>query len=305
MDAQKRHLTDTELLCRLDNELSESCVAAVDRHLDICKDCRKRRDTIAEMAAAATANYRAVVVSDVVTERSLARLKSNIARAAEPTNKPWAVTFGGATTPSRSAWAGVAVTMAVALVGLLSLWQDAGSAGADALLTRHGVLPVASITPGATWDITATELCAGTRHTRTITAAMRAEVVAAYRVEQVPQDRYELDYLITPELGGATDTRNLWPQAYASPVWNARIKDALEQLLPELVCSGKIDLETAQREIASDWIAAYKRYFNTDVPLQAHRGLRADDDDPGAQTYLLADAGSAPAIRLVSLAVLR
>ena len=78
MDAQKRHLTDTELLCRLDNELSESCVAAVDLHLDTCKDCRKRRDAIAEMAAAATASYRAVVVPDVVTERSVARLKSGL-----------------------------------------------------------------------------------------------------------------------------------------------------------------------------------------------------------------------------------
>jgi len=39
-------------------------------------------------------------------------------------------------------------------------------------------------------------------------------------------DAYEVDYLITPELGGATDIRNLWP--YGDTVWNAHVKDQLE-----------------------------------------------------------------------------
>ncbi len=30
-----------------------------------------------------------------------------------------------------------------------------------------------------------------------------------------------------------------------------------------MVCSGKLDLSTAQRDIATDWIAAYKKYFHT------------------------------------------
>jgi hypothetical protein len=34
-----------------------------------------------------------------------------------------------------------------------------------------------------------------------------------------------------------------------------------------MVCAGKLDLSTAQREIATDWIAAYKKYFHTDRPL--------------------------------------
>jgi hypothetical protein len=131
---------------------------------------------------------------------------------------------------------------------------------------------------------------------------MRAQVLSAYRMERVPADQYELDYLITPELGGATDARNLWPQGYTSSLWNARVKDELESLLPRLVCRGAVDLETAQREMAVDWIAAYKKYFNTSEPLQVHRGpARGDDDD---EVYALADAGPAPAVRLVSLAVL-
>ena len=45
------------------------------------------------------------------------------------------------------------------------------------------------------------------------------------------------------------------------------MKDELEELLPQLVCEGKVELATAQREIASDWIAAYQNYLRTGWPL--------------------------------------
>jgi hypothetical protein len=38
------------------------------------------------------------------------------------------------------------------------------------------------------------------------------------------------------------------------------VKDALERKLHKLVCAGQLDLKTAQREIASDWIEAYQKY---------------------------------------------
>ena len=60
--------------------------------------------------------------------------------------------------------------------------------------------------------------------------------------------------------------RNLWPERYTSRVWNAHVKDELEDLLPQLVCERKVPLATAQRDIASNWIAAYKKYFQTDRP---------------------------------------
>jgi len=123
--------------------------------------------------------------------------------------------------------------------------------------------------------VTVDQLCSGATDARPITVAMRAQVLSAYGVQDVPSDQYELDYLITPELGGATDVRNLWPQGYGSPIWNARVKDELEELLPRLVCSHQLDLTTAQRDMAADWIAAYKKYFKTDVPLEAHS--RASD----------------------------
>jgi hypothetical protein len=59
----------------------------------------------------------------------------------------------------------------------------------------------------------------------------------------------------------------LWPQSFSNTVWNAQVKDALEDHLHQLVCAGNLDLSTAQREIAVNWIEAYKKYFHTDKPL--------------------------------------
>jgi hypothetical protein len=48
------------------------------------------------------------------------------------------------------------------------------------------------------------------------------------------------------------------------------VKDALEDRLREMVCDGTLDLSEAQREIAGNWIGAYKKYFHTDRPLAEH-----------------------------------
>ena len=101
-------------------------------------------------------------------------------------------------------------------------------------------------------------------------------MLRSYGMEHLSEHEYELDYLVTPDLGGSPEPRNLWPEPYGSRVWNARVKDELESLLPQLVCEGKIDLVTAQRDIASNWIEAYKKYFNTDRPVHlSSRALHA------------------------------
>ena len=46
------------------------------------------------------------------------------------------------------------------------------------------------------------------------------------------------------------------------------MKDALERKLHKLVCAGQLDLKTAQGEIASGWIEAYKKYVRTSPPAQ-------------------------------------
>jgi hypothetical protein len=63
--------------------------------------------------------------------------------------------------------------------------------------------------------------------------------------------------------GGSNDIRNLWPESYRTEPWNAHVKDKLEDRLHELVCAGQIRLSEAQRAIATDWIAAYRRFVES------------------------------------------
>ena len=72
--------------------------------------------------------------------------------------------------------------------------------------------------------------------------------------------KYEVDHLISLELGGSNDVGNLWPESYVSVPYNARDKDKLENTLHRLVCTGRMPLETAQELIRTDWIKAYRMY---------------------------------------------
>ncbi len=72
---------------------------------------------------------------------------------------------------------------------------------------------------------------------------------------------YEEDHLVPLCLAGAPqDPSNLWPQPRFGE-WSADRKDVLEAKLCRLACDGKVALAEAQREIATDWIAAYRKYI--------------------------------------------
>jgi hypothetical protein len=139
------------------------------------------------------------------------------------------------------------------------------------LIVERGALPVTALTPGLAITVSTQELCDAEAHRiPEIAPSLRAQVLKDYGMEDVPPGEYELDYLITPELGGLADRRNLWPEPYGLRDWNAHAKDVLETRLPQLVCRGEIDLATAQRELASNWIDAYKRYLSTEPSIQLH-----------------------------------
>jgi hypothetical protein len=54
------------------------------------------------------------------------------------------------------------------------------------------------------------------------------------------------------------------------------VKDALEDRLHELVCENKLSLATAQHDISSNWILAYRKYFRTQEPIESHRTFTKD-----------------------------
>ena len=75
---------------------------------------------------------------------------------------------------------------------------------------------------------------------------------------------YRVDRLIPTELGGADTLPNLWPEP-TTPQTAGR-KDQLAGWLHQLVCSDAVPLETAQRQVADDWYAAWLRYGGTNSP---------------------------------------
>lgn len=129
-------------------------------------------------------------------------------------------------------------------------------------------IPNPSFTPGATILLSQQDVCRETRvKNKAVPVALQRRVFDEYGLRGAAPGAYEVDYLITPALGGADDIHNLWPQSSRATIWNSQVKDALEDHLRDLVCDGQLDLITAQREIAGNWIEAYKKYFHTDRPL--------------------------------------
>ncbi len=114
-------------------------------------------------------------------------------------------------------------------------------------------------TPGVTVLITQRALCATKwgKDARHVTEGMKEKACAAYGARSCPGPSWELDHLISRELGGADDLKNLWPQ----PIKQARLKDRLENALHKEVCGGKLSLKEAQKNIASNWYVLYKKMF--------------------------------------------
>ncbi len=87
---------------------------------------------------------------------------------------------------------------------------------------------------------------------------LKLQIMEAYDNNRDPRD-FELDHFIPLELGGCPDcVPNLWPEAYAME-FGAHEKDRVENYLHLQVCTGKMTLDEAQREIGSDWVEVYNR----------------------------------------------
>jgi hypothetical protein len=96
---------------------------------------------------------------------------------------------------------------------------------------------------------------------RNVSEKTKRLVYKNYEITDRAPHEYEIDHLISLELGGANDIENLWPQSYITTPLNARRKDVLENKLHVLVCSGELPIQVAQQEIATDWISAYYKYI--------------------------------------------
>lgn len=122
-------------------------------------------------------------------------------------------------------------------------------------------LPDPVMTPGDVFPVGPAAICVTgySSKTRDVSTKTKDAVYASYGISSHASGAYEVDHLIPLELGGSNDVKNLWPEP-ANPRPGFHEKDQLENLLHDLVCSGHLDLPTAQSAIATDWFAAWVSY---------------------------------------------
>lgn len=114
-------------------------------------------------------------------------------------------------------------------------------------------------TPGAVdTDLTTAHLCDKAFHTATARHVTQSEKVKSCRaygqLTGCPGKGYELDHLISIELGGSNDITNLWPQPVDAPgVVGYHTKDVVENRAHAAVCKGTLTLKQAQDGISTDW----------------------------------------------------
>ncbi len=124
----------------------------------------------------------------------------------------------------------------------------------------QGALPDHACSPGAIFeDATKEIICVPgyTKTVRSVSTNMRKKVFAEYNISwPQPFGSYEVDHIIPLALGGSNDIANLFPEA-RQPQPGFQEKDVVENYLHEHVCSGEINLDAAQVQIANDWLAVY------------------------------------------------
>lgn len=86
--------------------------------------------------------------------------------------------------------------------------------------------------------------------------------VHGFRLADTDVSHFELDHLISLELGGdPADPRNLWLQPYeapkgpAPPGTGSQTKDQVENAARVAVCAGRLPLAEAQQKMVADWAA--------------------------------------------------
>jgi hypothetical protein len=100
-----------------------------------------------------------------------------------------------------------------------------------------------------------------TETVRDVPTSKKEQVFAEYGIDWSLHSGYEVDHVISLELGGSNDIANLYPESY-SIQYGARVKDKLENYLHDQVCGGNLAIAIARQEIATDWLKYYLAWQN-------------------------------------------
>lgn len=122
----------------------------------------------------------------------------------------------------------------------------------------RGGLPDRACTPGAiVVGLTLARLCGASyvQNAKHVTLRGQRLVDAAYGVKPGSAGQ-QLDHLVPRGLGGSNLQANLWPAPTRAPGFFE--KEALANFLHDQVCAHRLAVARAQREVASNWLAAYR-----------------------------------------------
>jgi hypothetical protein len=157
------------------------------------------------------------------------------------------------------------IGVAVAAVMAVSLTlSSAAFASTGHFRYSHGEpLNDLRVTPGVTFHVAVATICRSgySSSVRDVPESEKNKVYAEYGITHRTTGQYEIDHLISLELGGSNAIGNLWPELNDHPHGYLNSKDILENHLHALLCTGKISLRSAQTLIASNWVTTYHRFL--------------------------------------------
>lgn len=262
------HLTDETLLLMMDGELPPHDADAALEHLEHCAECCRRRDAFVGLLSEVE-TLPPPATPQIAARTSFAQRMAIAATSRKP---DWL--------RPRLLWQ----IAALLLIGLCAAaYRHMAAPRQNALVNYEdtGPEPNHSITPGSVRTVDLSELCAMPDDDLDpiVTPEKQRRIFDAYGLDARASRAFQVDYLINPQLGGNDEFENLWPEPYHATVWNAQAKDALETRLHGMVCSGQMSLEDAQRQIATDWIGAYKQVFHADRPVRVQANLEKHADE--------------------------
>ena len=119
------------------------------------------------------------------------------------------------------------------------------------------------VTPGVTFHVNVATICRSGYSTsvRDVPESEKSQVYAEYGITHRTTGQYEIDHLISLELGGSNAIGNLWPELNDHPHGYLNSKDILENRLHALLCTGKVSLRSVQTLIARNWVSAYHQFL--------------------------------------------
>lgn len=134
----------------------------------------------------------------------------------------------------------LSVTIFISVVIAYPIFATYGVQTKTSNCIANQVLQDFACTPGAVLTTDVSVICKTgyTKTVRNVSDATRQKVFVQYGIPYSEHDNYEVDHLISLELGGSNDISNLWPENVKIEN-GSHIKDKFENYLHGQICRVK------------------------------------------------------------------